>query len=365
MKRLDLNFSKNAAKTSLMASAFVIAFASPAGAVTASLSAQSAQATLDQFKQKITSAIDTSITKLQDSASSLNYSINLSADQNGVTGTVNANGSTATGSVGGNGASGSVSTSNGSASANVDKNGASASANTSGGGSASTSINATDGASFSIKSGDFAQAALNIPKDLKTKLQESNQKAIDKLKDLKAKVEATASVDDLQTKAKEFDQEFKDIAAANIQAAVTKALDSQTKVLDRLQVAASSLQTRVNKLKDCLQSVSANASGSVASGTASGSVNASAPGCTDLNVDANSGDQGQSLQDRLNEIKSTLQTIRSFLSSTIALVTQLKDGNYTGTIKSFSGISSQVDIVVNLSSEAQNDLLNLTASVNK
>lgn len=365
MKRLDLNFSKNIAKTSLMASAFVIAFASPAGAVTASLSAQSAQASLDQFKQKITTAIDTSISKLQDSAKSLDVSISLSANQNGVTGSVNANGSTATGSVNKDGASGSVNTPNGgSANANVNKDGASANANSSKGGSANVGVN-TDGLSISLKPGDFAQAALSVPKDLKSKLQESNQKAISKLKELKAKVEATASVEDLQTKAKEFDQEFKDIAAANIQAAVTKAIDSQTKVLDGLQVAASNLQTRVNKLKECLESVSASATGNVEKGSATGSVNASAPGCTDLNIDANSGDQGQSLQDRLNEIKSTLQTIRSFLSSTIALVTQLKDGNYTGTIKSFSGISAQVDIVVNLSSEAQNDLLNLSAAVNK
>ncbi len=365
MKRLNIALSKNIIKSSLMASAFVIAFATPAGAVTASLSVQSAQANLDKFKQKITTAIDSSISKLQDSASSLNYSINISADKNGVTSTVNANGSTATGSVGSNGVSGSVETSNGgSASVNVDKNGASVDANSTKGGSASTSVS-SDGVSLSIKPGDFAQAALSIPKDLKSKLQASNQKAIAKLKELKTKVEATASVEDLQAKAKEFDQEFKDIAAANIQAAVTKAIDSQTKVLDGLQVAASNLQTRVNKLKECLESVSASASGSVANGTSTGSVNASAPGCTDLNVDANSGDQGQSLQDRLDEVKSSLQTIRSFLSSTIDLVTQLKDGNYTGTIKSFSGISSQVDIVVNLSSEVQNDLLNLSVAVNK
>lgn len=363
MKYPSFSLPVHAAKSSLVAAAVVLAIANPVGAVTPTLSAQQA---LDQFKSKVTTAINDSITKLQDSAGSLNYSVSVTADSSGISASASSNNASASASASSNGVSGSVNTSNG-GSASIDAGSGSLSANAKSASGGALSVNASDGsATISFQSGGTLQSALSIPKDLKSKLQAANQKAVDKLNDLKQEVQATASLDDLKEKAKQFDQEFKDIATATIQATVTKAIDSQTQVLDRLQVAENNLQTQITQLKECIQSVSVNASGSVGGGNgASGSVNASAPGCTNLNVDANSGDQGQSLQDALDEIKSSMQTIRSFLSSSISLVSQLKDGNYSGTIKSFSGISAQIDIVVTLSSQVQNDLVNLTAAVNK
>src|SRR5207253_302228 len=99
---------------------------------------------------------------------------------------------------------------------------------------------------------------------------DSNKKAIEKLTALKTEVQATSSLGDVQAKAKEFDQEFKQIAQANVQAAVTKSIDSMTQVLDRLQVAGDNLQTQVTKLKQCIQSGSGSANGSVSGSSASG-----------------------------------------------------------------------------------------------
>jgi hypothetical protein len=360
-------FPKNIAKASLVATTFVIALASPAGAVSSSLSVSSS---LDLFKNTVTSAIDSSITKLQASSKSLDSTLSLTVDKSGLNGSASNAAGSASGSVSSSGASGSVSTSNGSsASGSVSSSGATGSAST-GSTSSDSSSSSNGNASSPVSSAitfntGFLQGLLSIPKELIQKLQDSNKKAIEKLTALKTEVQATASVQDVQVKAKQFDVEFKEIATANVQASVTKTIDSETKVLDQLQVAANNIQTQVNKLKECIQGGSASASGSVSNTSANGSINASAPGCTSFNVDANSGDNGQSLQDQLDEIKSSLQTIRSFLSSSINLVGQLKDGNYSGTIKSFQGVDSQIDIVASLSSDAQNSLLNLSAAVNK
>lgn len=347
----------------------VLALASPAGAVSAQFSFKN---NLEQFKTAVNTAIDKSITKLQESSESLNYSIDVKVDKNGVV--VNGSGpaGTVSGSAGKDGVSGSANVSgggaSGSASGSVSKDGASGQANgqtKSSSGSASGSVNTSGSESSITFDAGFLQGLLSVPKELKQKLQQSNEKAIERLKDLKAEIAATASLNDLELKAKAFDQQFKEIATANVQATVTKSIDSQTKVLDRLQLAANAIQTQVTKLKECVEGVSVTADGSADASSASGSINASAPGCTSLNVDANSGDAGASLQATLDEIKSSLKTIRSFLSSSISLVAQLKEGNYSGTIKSFQGISSQVDIVASLSADVQNDLLNLSAAVNK
>ncbi len=375
MKSLRFSFRHKFTTPLLITSSFVIALASPI----ASVNAQAAtQTILDQLKQKVTSAIDTNLAKLQQTQDSLSLSI--TADKNGVSvDATGPNGTTVSGSASKDGASGSVSSSNGSASGTVNSSGASGTASSSSGSSASGSVsgsgasasaNGSKGgsASLSIGGGNGLTGSLSVPTDLKTKLQQANQKAIDKLKELKAQVEASSQLADVQATAKAYDQQFQDFAIANVQASVTKAIDSMTKVLDRLQLVANKIQTQVDKIKQCIQGVkdsTASANATVGSGSASASVNASAPGCNDLNVDVNSGDAAASLQAKVDEVKSTMQTIRTFLSGSIELVTQLKSGNYSGTMTSFKGISSQIDIVAELSASVQNDLLNLSASVSK
>ena len=362
---------------SLVALSIVLAASTPVATVNAQAQMTTrAQQTLDQFKQKINTAIDNSLTKLKSSKESLDVSLSVTANGEGVTSSVSGGGSSAQSSVNKDGASGSVTTKNGStASGNVSKDGATGSASTSGGSSASGSVTKDEAsadvstsrggnASITATGGSFS-GSLSVSPELKEKLKAANQKAIDKLSDLKQQVEETNKLDDLQQKAKEFDAAFKEIAIANVQATVTKSIDSMTQVLDRLQVAASNLESQVDKIKECLQSAEVDASAQAGRGSANASINASAPGCEDLNVDANSGDMGASLQEKIDTARSTMQTIRSFISSTIALVGELKSGNYSNTMTSFQGIASQLDVVSGLVSSVQNDLVNLSSSIKK
>lgn len=358
----------------LVALSVVLAASTPLSVVNAQSAAQNFS--LEQFKQKVTAAIDSSIQKLQDSKENLSVSLNLTVDKNGAVSNVETNKGSASTSIGKDGASSSVSGSDGSsASGSVSKDGASGEVKTSNGGSASAnvskdgvsaSIDGAKGGSASISAGNGTlTGGISVPDTLKDKLKAANQKAIDKLEDLKEKVQEASKLEDLKEKAQEFDQAFKEIAIATVQATVTKSIDSMTQVLDRLQVAANNLESQVTKLKECLQSGEFDAEAHVEDGTVSGSFNASAPGCEDLNVAANSGDNAASLQEKLDSAESTMQTIRSFLSSTIALVSELKSGNYTNTMTSFQGIASQVDIVASLSAAIQNDLVNLSTSIKK
>lgn len=359
----------------LVALSVVIAASGPVSVVNAQASL-GVQQSLTQFKQKVTTAIDSSLEKLKQSKEKLDLSIDVKVDQNGVVSTVEANGNSATGTINKDGASGSVNSSKGGgASGTVGKDGASGQAKSSNGASASGNVG-KDGASANVKGSSGGSAAINatdsaiagsisVPEDLKNKLKAANQKAIDKLEELRTKVEETNKLEDIKAKAQEFDQAFKEIAIANVQATVTKSIDSMTQVLDRLQIAANNLQSQVTKIKECLQSGEIDVNASAQNGNASGSINASAPECSELNVAANSGDSAASLQEKLDSAKSTMQTIRSFLSSTISLVGEFKSGNYTNTMTSFQGIASQIDIVASLSATIQNDLVNLSSSIKK
>lgn len=392
---ISVALRKKASAVSLVTMSFMLALAVPAASVNAQ-SQISSQQSLEQFKQRVNTAIDNSLAKLKESQQALNFSISANKDgvnasvtgpgggtasgsisRDGASGSVSgANGGSASGSVSRDGASGQATTSNGSsASGSVTKDGAASEVNGANGGSASSSIN-KDGSSASItgpgggsasidaKSGTLT-GSLSVPGELKDKLKAANQKAIDKLNDLKEEVNLVAKMEDLQAKAKEFDAQFKEIAVATVQATVTKSIDSVTYVLDRLQLAANSIETQIAKIKECIQSGSIDADVSKGSGSASANVSITAPNCSDLNVAANAGDMAASLEEQLEEARSTMKTIRSFLAASISLVSQLKDGNYTGTVASFQGISSQVDIVFTLSANVQNILVNLSSTINK
>ena len=327
----------------------------------------------------MTQVITSNIDKLTQSQKAL--SVSISANKDGVTAEVTGpNETSASGSVSQDGVSGSAESSKGNVSGSVGNDGISGQADGSGGTSASGSVG-QDGASASIQSsrgnGSVSVDAtsgfagdLSVPTSLMETLQQSNEKAIKKLEALQKKVDAADGLADIQATAKEFDEQFKEFAVANVQANVTKAIDSMTRVLDQLQVVASKIQTQVTKIKECargMESGEGSASGSVSrsNGSGSASLNASAPGCDDLKVDVNSGDAAASLQAKLDEVKSTMQTIRSFLSSSIGLIAQLKDGDFKGTITSFDGISAQIDIVSKMSISVQTTLLNLAAAVAK
>lgn len=359
----------------LIALSVVIAASGPVSAVNAQAQTTQLSQSLAQFKQKVSTAIDSSIEKLKQSKENLNVSIDVKLNQEGLVSNVTTNQGTASSSVGKNGATATVENKNGSkATGTVNKDGASGSVEGKNGTSASGSVS-KDGveASAQGKNGNVAinsaegtiEGSLSVPSEIKDKLKAANQKAIDKLEEMKEKVEDANKLEDLQAKAKEFDQAFKEIAIANIQASVTKSIDSMTKVLDRLQVAKENLQSQVTKIKECLQGIDVEANAKAGDGTVEGSFSASAPDCEDLNVQANSGDAAASLQEKLDAAENTMETIRTFLSSTISLVSELKTGSYTNTLSSFQGIASQVDIVANLSATIQNDLVNLSTSIRK
>lgn len=346
-----LSFSRVSFTLFAVVASVVLAVSTPVATANAQIAMQQAVA---QLKYKITTVIDTNISKLQKTQDSLQVSI--TANRDGMSGSVSANGNGASGSVNKDGATGAVNEANGSGVSNsVNKDGASSTVKGPNGSTSTTAVSIGDGLVYS--------GNLSVSPDLLLKLKDSNQKAIDQLKELKQKVQTQNGLDEVQQTAKEFDQQYRDFAAANVQAAVTKSIDSMAKVLDRLQVVANNLQTQINKLKQCIQGVSVDAE--AGSGTAGGSVSASAPGCTDLQVDLNSGDGATSLQSKIDEIKSSMQTIRSFLSSSIDLIATLKDGNYSGTIASFQGVATVLDLVSSMSATVKNDLVNLAASVNK
>jgi|GEM_PF-6085076 len=360
-------------KTILILFCLVFVAAQPVGTVHAQMSLRD---TLTTLKEKVTDAITKNIKKLEESGKALSVSISVSKDgasidvtgPNGgsVSGKINKDGASgevksskgggATGSVSKNGASGEVKSSKGDkVSGSVGKDGLRADAKTSSGGDYSISVDANGIAS-----------SLSVPNELKKKLQEANDKAIAKLKDLKAKVDAADTVEKAKAVAKEFDEKFEDFAVAHVQARVTKTIDTLTKVLDGLRLVAAKIQTQVTKVKECIQGVKSGEGSANVGLNANGlSVAASAPGCDDLNVELHRDDIAASLQSKLDEAKSTMQTIRSFLSSSIGLIAQLKDGNFSGTLTSFNGISDQLDIVLELSANVKDSLVEIALSVRK
>ncbi len=374
------NYTNKFTAATLIVASVVLAISGPVAPVNAqSRLLASTQERFTKLKERVTTAIETNIEKLEQSKEKLNASLSVNVGKDGATVSVSSSAGSLSGGVTKEGANiSSESQRAGAVSGSIGRDGVSGQAQGANGGAVSSSLS-KDGIKLDLSGANGGDAkitvdtdgisgSLSVAGDLKDKLKESNQKAIDKLKDMKEKVESATDIENIEERAKEFDQIFKEIAIANVQATVTKSIDSMTKVLDRLQLTADKLQSQVNKIKECLTGlqdsgvdVDANISGS----GVSGSINTSAVSCDDLNVDVNSGDMAASLQEQLDATKSTMKTIRTFLSSTIDLLGELKLNDYTNTLSSFNGITSQVDIVVNLARDVQNNLGNLASSIRK
>lgn len=325
------------------------------GSVSGSASAAvSASGSLDQWKQRVTTAIDSNIAKLQQSTQALDASFSLNLSKDGATVSANGPAGSASGEVNKNGAKGSAESSQGNASGSVNSSGASGSAH---------AANGNADYKIDIDKNGLLRGQLSIPMNLMDKLKGVNEKAIAKLTEIKQKVKASTAVADVQAAAKEFDQHAQEFAVANVQANVSKAIDSMTKVLDRLQLVSNNLQTQLNKIKQCAAKTNASANASV-NGKANASATASVQGCADFAVSASTADAEAALQAKLDQVKSNIQTVRSFLASSINTVAQL-NASYKGTVASFQSISSQLDIVANLSTQVQNDLISISASINK
>jgi len=216
----------------------------------------------------------------------------------------------------------------------------------------------------SVKIGDgLMNGSLLVPKTLLDKLQSVNDKAVKKLTDFQEKLKAATSPEQIQAVTDEINKNINEFAVTYVQANVTKAIDSMTRVLDRLQAVANNLQTQANKIKQCVASGYIETSSSAQSSSLE--IGSKEEGCDKLNVAVNSGDMAASLQEKVDQSKSDIKTVKSFLSSSINLVTDLNKNEVKGTIESFGSISLQIDIISNMSANIKNNLANLSASILK
>lgn len=189
--------------------------------------------------------------------------------------------------------------------------------------------------------------SLNVPSDIVEKLQTTNESAISELKKAKSKLEDETSAKGINEQAKSYVQQSRDLMLATVQARLIKAVSSQTKVLEGIQTSANSIQTQINKLRQCLQTSSTDSV------------------CTKLQVLQNSGDQGASAQASLDETNSDIQTIRAYLSALVSLTTVLRGENYSGTISSFSAMMATLSATSTLSKGIHDELSNISNAVSK
>lgn len=192
-----------------------------------------------------------------------------------------------------------------------------------------------------------AYTGISIPPEVAQKLKDRTQKTIDTLNAIKDKLKAATDPAVIKAKVQEAVKKINDAALTSVYASTTKAVNSQIKVADSLQVTANALQTQLNKLRQCLQQSSTD------------------PQCATLRTEQNSADQGASLQEKINAMRTNIQTVRTFLGASVNLVSMMKDSNYTGTIKSFTAMTTMMSSLSGLFGGLQNDLNNLSEAINK
>ena len=215
----------------------------------------------------------------------------------------------------------------------LDNKSASATAN---GNSASVSAN-EDGVSANVE----------VKPDTKKKVEDTVKQFIDKLTAMKEKIQNVTTLQEMQSLAKGVDSQYQLDQMANVQGAVTKAVEGLTGVFDKLKTTISDLQSQVTKLKDCAKD--ANGSGCANLGDVSEGVASSAQSQLD------------STSSMMSSIGSILLSVVTMLLSLVTSFSGLLGGlgslsslgdvsnlsslsSLTGLFSSFSAISSQLDI---------------------
>lgn len=247
------------------------------------------------------------------------------------------------------------------------------------------STSGTTGSASVTSNANGVNANVEVSDELKTKVKDSIKKIIDKLTAMKEKVLDSTKLTDMQAIGKNIDSQAQLDQLTNVQGTVTKAVESLTGVFDKLKSTANDLQGQVTKLKECAEGVkSGEGSVNVNANGSSSELNASAPGCDDLNV--NSDDIANSAQSQLDNIGTIMTTIGSVLASALTLIMgfvssfsgilgsmgnlgSLGDvsnisslGNIGGLMSSFTAITSQLDIAGGMSGNAQG-LLSSVSSI--
>lgn len=227
------------------------------------------------------------------------------------------------------------------------------------------------------------KATVVFPNDLKAKSKDFLQKIITELTKMKSKIDSSTSVASVQSLADSIHAQENLEALANVQAAVTQSVQSLTGVFEDLKSTANNLQTQITQLTECTQSITGQSSGN-------------SQDCKGLNTSSSS--IVTLAQAELDNIGTTLNTIASLLSSSIALLTGLLStfnsmlnaigginglsnlsnlvnsndinrlntafSNVDSMLTSFSAITSQIDITSTMSSNTQTLLKDLAGQIN-
>lgn len=238
---------------------------------------------------------------------------------------------------------------------------------------------------------------VEVSDDLKDKVKSFLEKIIEGLKGMKEKVAGATSLEQMNDMGENIDDQFQLTQLADVQGAVTKAVESLTGVLDKLKTTFSGLKGQVGKMRECVAGLkSGEGTANISVQNKNVTADASAPGCDDFNL---SGEEvvGDA-ESQMANISTMMSTISSVLLSSITLLVSLVSsfssltgglgslgslgnlanlgsigdlggmlgsaGNIGGLMSSFTAITSQLGIANGMAGNSQNLLGGLTSFIN-
>ena len=166
----------------------------------------------------------------------------------------------------------------------------------------------------------------------KGKIKQFSDEVIEKLQELRVKVEDTTSLEDLQSFASGIDEQLQLTQLVDVQAAVTNAIEGLTGVVDKVQTTFDNMRGQVNKMKECISANNQDTSAST-----------STPNCDDFNL--SSEEVIVSAESQMANIDTMASIIKSVLASSVALLTSL-----VSTLSSLLGNLGNLDSLGNLGS---------------
>ena len=237
------------------------------------------------------------------------------------------------------------------------------------------------------------QGKLGLPSKLKEKVVGYTDKVIEKLVELKDKVNETTSLEELESVVDDADAQFHLTHMMDVQAAVTSAIESLTSVVDKIQTTFDGMRSQVTKMKECLSNVNNDA---IETDDFYEPSNVSGPACDDFNL--SSKEVIASAESQMANVSTMSSTIKSVLSSSIILLTGLvatfssllgelgnlddlgnlgrllggggdsssalsSVGSLSGLMGSFGAIASQLGIANGMAGNTQGMLSNLTSYI--
>jgi hypothetical protein len=209
-----------------------------------------------------------------------------------------------------------------------------------------TTTDSSANVNVDLGNGLVIYAGISIPPEVAQKLRDTSEQTVATLTAIKNALKDATDPAVIKAKIKEAVKDINDAAIASVYARTTKAVNSQITIADSLQVSANALQVQINRLQLCIKTSSTS------------------PECNQLRTSESSADQGSSLSQKINEIRTNIDTIREFLGASVHLVSMLRNENYRGTVESLTTMTSMMDSISKLSKSLRNDLNNLSNAVN-